>query len=145
MRIDHSDSPQNESGRIQDTDLLLPEWYEYGEFLRRTAVSRIRAVGRGRQSQYFGNARSAGGRLHGTVHGNTIEVMDDLRLPEGEQVELTIERVKTDEEENTKELSEGRTRVYEILSARYNSGHTDTAARHNERQPLGWASMCASR
>ena len=74
-------------------------------------------------------------KIHGTVHGNTIEVMEDLGLPEGEQVELTVERVKADEEENTKEMSEGLAKVYEILSERYNSGHTDTATRHNEHQP----------
>ncbi len=31
--------------------------------------------------------------------------------------------------------SEGQIRVYEILSRRYNSGHHDTAERHNEHQP----------
>jgi predicted DNA-binding antitoxin AbrB/MazE fold protein len=32
-------------------------------------------------------------------------------------------------------MSEGLAKVYEILGTRYNSGHTDTAARHNEHQP----------
>lgn len=30
---------------------------------------------------------------------------------------------------------EGLRKVYEILGERYESGHTDTAARHNEHQP----------
>jgi predicted DNA-binding antitoxin AbrB/MazE fold protein len=30
---------------------------------------------------------------------------------------------------------DGLSKVYEILSERYASGHTDTAARHNEHQP----------
>jgi predicted DNA-binding antitoxin AbrB/MazE fold protein len=30
---------------------------------------------------------------------------------------------------------EGLRKVYDILSERYFSGHTDTAARHNEHQP----------
>lgn len=30
---------------------------------------------------------------------------------------------------------EGLRKVYQILSERYASGHTDTAARHNEHQP----------
>lgn len=30
---------------------------------------------------------------------------------------------------------DGRRSVYAILSERYNSGHADTAARHNEHQP----------
>ena len=32
-------------------------------------------------------------------------------------------------------MSEGLAKVYAILGERYNSGHTDTAARHNEHQP----------
>ncbi len=32
-------------------------------------------------------------------------------------------------------MSEGLAKIYEILGRRYNSGHTDTAARHNEHQP----------
>jgi len=31
--------------------------------------------------------------------------------------------------------SEGLAKVYEILGRRYRSGHTDTAARHDEHQP----------
>jgi predicted DNA-binding antitoxin AbrB/MazE fold protein len=32
-------------------------------------------------------------------------------------------------------MPEGLARVYEILGERYESGHADTAARHNEHQP----------
>ena len=32
-------------------------------------------------------------KVRGTVHGRTIEVVDDLGLPDGEKVEITIERV----------------------------------------------------
>ena len=32
-------------------------------------------------------------------------------------------------------MSEGLAKIYEILGRRYKSGHTDTAARHNEHQP----------
>jgi predicted DNA-binding antitoxin AbrB/MazE fold protein len=32
-------------------------------------------------------------------------------------------------------MSEGLAKVYAILSKRYDSGHSDTAARHNEHQP----------
>jgi predicted DNA-binding antitoxin AbrB/MazE fold protein len=31
--------------------------------------------------------------------------------------------------------SEGLARVYDVLSRRYRSGHSDTAERHNEHQP----------
>jgi predicted DNA-binding antitoxin AbrB/MazE fold protein len=30
---------------------------------------------------------------------------------------------------------DGMDEIYEILDRRFNSGHTDTAARHNEHQP----------
>ncbi len=32
-------------------------------------------------------------------------------------------------------MTEGLARIYEILSERYDSGFSDTAARHNEHQP----------
>jgi predicted DNA-binding antitoxin AbrB/MazE fold protein len=32
-------------------------------------------------------------------------------------------------------ISEGLARIYAILDERYESGHTDTAARHNELEP----------
>jgi predicted DNA-binding antitoxin AbrB/MazE fold protein len=32
-------------------------------------------------------------------------------------------------------ISEGLARIYAILDERYESGHTDTAARHNDHQP----------
>lgn len=32
-------------------------------------------------------------------------------------------------------MSEGLAKIYEILGRRHDSGHTDTAARHNEHQP----------
>jgi hypothetical protein len=33
-------------------------------------------------------------KVRGTVHGRTIEVVDDLGLPDGEKVEITIQRVQ---------------------------------------------------
>jgi hypothetical protein len=74
-------------------------------------------------------------KTRGTIHGNTIEVTDDLGLPEGEQVEVTIERVTADTKQVAPTMSEGLAKVYSILGERYSSGHTDTAARHNEHQP----------
>lgn len=74
-------------------------------------------------------------KVHGTVHGNTIQVMEELGLPEGERVELTIEPAKVKEEGTKPPMSEGLAKVYEVLGERHSSGHTDTAARHNEHQP----------
>lgn len=57
-------------------------------------------------------------------------------LPEGTVVRVEPEAV----EPSIRDLvppgtSEGQIRIYEILSRRFNSGHHDTAQRHNEHQP----------
>ncbi len=75
-------------------------------------------------------------KVYGIVRGNTIEFNEDLGFPQGERVEVAIERVPPGAEEPTPPpLSEGLTKIYGILGERYASGHTDTAARHNEHQP----------
>lgn len=53
-----------------------------------------------------------------------------VELPEGTRV-----TVATREERATKDPNESQKEVFEILSRRYRSGETDTAARHNEHQP----------
>lgn len=64
-----------------------------------------------------------------------------VQLPEHEQFEFEPRAVAVSPSENgsgSKELAyseEGLRKVYEIMSERYASGHTDTAARHNEHQP----------
>lgn len=55
-------------------------------------------------------------------------------LPERTPVELEM-RVPSEQEPAPAPMSEGLARIYAILGERYNSGHTDTAARHNEHQP----------
>jgi predicted DNA-binding antitoxin AbrB/MazE fold protein len=52
-----------------------------------------------------------------------------IALPENSRVKLPV-TVENDEPAN---LNDDRMdAIYEILDRRYNSGHTDTAARHNE-------------
>lgn len=34
-------------------------------------------------------------KTHGTIHGRTIQIADDLGLPDGEQVVLTIAQVES--------------------------------------------------
>jgi hypothetical protein len=69
--------------------------------------------------------------IHGTVRGRVIELEEDLGLEDGQQVELKIILVPT----TLPAMSEGLARVYSILGERYESGVTDTAARHEEHQP----------
>jgi hypothetical protein len=72
--------------------------------------------------------------LHGKVHGKTIELDEDLGVAEGQEVEVQVTIVQTTEPPRPP-ISEGLAKIYAILGERYNSGHTDTAERHNEHQP----------
>jgi predicted DNA-binding antitoxin AbrB/MazE fold protein len=55
--------------------------------------------------------------------------LEPVDLSEGCRVTLRIVDVAEPESK------QGLDAVYQILSERYASGHTDTAARHNEHQP----------
>jgi len=72
--------------------------------------------------------------LHGKVHGQTIELDEDLGVAEGQEVEVQVKVVQPTKP-TTVPMSEGLARVFEILGRRHSSGHTDTAERHNEHQP----------
>jgi len=67
---------------------------------------------------------------HGKVHGKTIELDEDLGVPEGQDVEVQVRVLPP-----SPRMSEGLAKIYEILGERYDSGHSDTAERHNEHQP----------
>lgn len=72
-------------------------------------------------------------KIQGVVHGDRIEFSENLGVPDGETVEITVERVAPIQEPSPP-MSEGLASVYEILGERFQSGHADTAARHNEHQ-----------
>jgi len=72
--------------------------------------------------------------LHGKVHGKTIELDEDLGVVDGQEVEIQVTIVQTTKPSRAP-ISEGLAKIYAILGERYNSGHTDTAERHNEHQP----------
>ncbi len=72
--------------------------------------------------------------LHGKVRGNTIELDEDLGMVDGQEVEIQLTIVQTTKPPRPP-ISEGLAKIYAILGERYNSGHTDTAERHNEHQP----------
>ncbi len=69
--------------------------------------------------------------IHGKVHGKVIELDEDLGMAEGQEVEVQVTILPA----TPAPMSEGLAKVYAILGERYNSGHPDTAARHNEHQP----------
>ena len=72
--------------------------------------------------------------LHGKVHGKTIELDEDLDVVDGQEVEVQVKIVQTTKPRQPP-ISEGLAKIYAILGERFNSGHTDTAERHNEHQP----------
>ena len=67
---------------------------------------------------------------HGKIHGKTIELDEDLGVPEGQEVEVQVRVLPS-----PPPMSEGLAKIYAILGERYDSGYTDTAERHNEHQP----------
>jgi hypothetical protein len=69
--------------------------------------------------------------IHGKIRGRTIELDEDPGVAEGQEVEVQVKIVQT----TKPPISEGLAKIYAILGERYNSGHTDTAERHNEHQP----------
>jgi hypothetical protein len=72
--------------------------------------------------------------MHGKVHGKTIELDEDLGVIDGQEVEVQVKIV--DRTTPAKPLmSDGLAEIYAILGERYDSGHTDTAERHDEHQP----------
>ena len=72
--------------------------------------------------------------VHGIVHGKTIELDEDLGVGEGQEVEVQV-KVLPPTLPSQRPMSEGLAKLYAVLGERYDSGHTDTAERHNEHQP----------
>ncbi len=72
--------------------------------------------------------------LHGKIHDKTIELDEDLGVAEGQEVEVQVKIIPLTQP-NQPPMSEGLAKNYVILGERYDSGHTDTAERHNEHPP----------
>jgi len=72
--------------------------------------------------------------IHGRLHGRTIELDEDLGIPDGQEVEVQIQIIPPTATQ-TPEMSEAQAKIYEILGERYDSGRSDLAERHNEHQP----------
>jgi hypothetical protein len=69
--------------------------------------------------------------LHGTAHGKTIELDEDLGVPEGQSVQVQVTIVPS----VAPPMGEGLAKVYAVLGERFHSDENDAAARHNEHQP----------
>ena len=61
--------------------------------------------------------------------------METVKLAEGTPVDLQVMEVVDVRSLVPPGTDEGLIRIYEILGRRFDSGHHDTAERHNEHQP----------
>ena len=67
--------------------------------------------------------------IHAIYEGGVFHPVEAVDLPDRTAVEFDL-RIPS-----KAPLSPGLARVYEILGRKHNSGHSDTAERHNEHQP----------
>ena len=76
--------------------------------------------------------------IHGIYEKGVFRPTDAVDFPENAGLEFELRRVEQAIPELIKKVAEtdpGLAEIYEILSRRHSSGHTDTAERHNEHQP----------
>ena len=71
--------------------------------------------------------------IHAIFENGVFRPVEPISLPESTSVELEVRT--SDEQQTQSPMSPGLAKVYAILSERYDSGCSDTAARHNEHQP----------
>jgi predicted DNA-binding antitoxin AbrB/MazE fold protein len=70
--------------------------------------------------------------VHAIFENGVFRPVEPISLPESTSVELEVHTAG--EQWPPVPRSEGLAEVYAILGERYDSGHSDTAARHNEHQ-----------
>ena len=73
--------------------------------------------------------------LQAVYENGVFRPVEPVDLPEHTRVEFEPRVLAESPQAIESSMSEGLGKVYEILGRRYNSGHSDTAARHNEHQP----------
>src|SRR5260370_24982507 len=126
---------------ISSTAPRLPAWNRSGNGNRRGRRGQnweLAAIQRPSEPFWFSRGRSrTGGRtmmrtVRGKVRGRTIELDEDLGVPEGQAVEVQVTVVPT----ATGTMSEGLAKVHAILCARFDSVHKDTAGRLNAHNPV---------
>jgi predicted DNA-binding antitoxin AbrB/MazE fold protein len=71
--------------------------------------------------------------VHAIFENGVFRPVEPVALPESTSVELEV-RVPVEQQPQLP-MPPGLAKVYSILGERFNSGHADTAERHNEHQP----------
>lgn len=76
--------------------------------------------------------------IHAIYENGVFRPLEPVDLPDRTAVEFEP-RVRSssaqEDQPSAPPMSEGLAKIYAILGERYDSGQTDTAARHNEHQP----------
>ena len=72
--------------------------------------------------------------IHAIYENGVFRPVEPVDLPDRCEVEVEVRQVK--EETKPPGVSEGLAKIYAILGQRFDSGHGDTAARHNEHQVI---------
>jgi predicted DNA-binding antitoxin AbrB/MazE fold protein len=72
--------------------------------------------------------------IHAIYANGVFRPVEHVDLPEQTPVQFEL-RILPDTPKAQTPMSEGLSKIYEILGRRYSSGFTDTAERHNEHQP----------
>ncbi len=70
--------------------------------------------------------------INAIYENGVFRPLGPVNLPEGSKVRVQPEQEAT---EPTPSIPPGLAAIYEVLSRRYDSGHHDTAERHNEHHP----------
>ena len=71
--------------------------------------------------------------VHAIFENGVFRPVEPVALPERTSVELEVRTSGQPQPQSP--MPEGLAKVYSILGERYDSGHADTAARHDEHQP----------
>ena len=72
--------------------------------------------------------------IHAVYENGVFRPTEKVDLPDHCEVEVEVKIIQPAKPAQPP-ISEGLAKIYAILGERYNSGHTDTAERHNEHQP----------
>ena len=70
--------------------------------------------------------------IHAVYENGVFRPVEPVDLPEHCEVEVEVRKRAA---QPAAAMSEGLRKVYEVLGRRHNSGHADTAERHDEHQP----------
>jgi len=73
--------------------------------------------------------------VHAIFENGVFRPTAPIDLPENTSVEFELRVSQEKALEETEPISRGLAKAYEILGRHYQSGHVDTAERHNEHQP----------